>query len=203
MKNKKRMGVIFLTAAVMILTAAVPVSAAPPKKHSVEYKGKGKIEVEFRSNVYYKKSSVTVKDTSGKKYSAYITDRDKDDLDFKIRNYKEGKTYKFTIKGVKKRGSSRYGKVTGTVKIPAAASAISSIAAYNNGVSDAVRVYGADASTAKLLKSRIDTDDGVRVYEIEFTAYVNGRLMEFDYEINASTGKVKDRDCEVYDPYDN
>ena len=203
MKNKKRMGVIFLTAAVMILTAAVPVSAAPPKKHSVEYKGKGKIEVEFGSNVYYKKSSVTVKDTSGKKYSAYITDRDRDDLDFKIRNYKEGKTYKFTIKGVKKRGSSRYGKVTGTVKIPAAASAISSIAAYNNGVSDAVRVYGADASTAKLLKSRIDTDDGVRVYEIEFTAYVNGRLMEFDYEINASTGKVKDRDCEVYDPYDN
>lgn len=37
-------------------------------------------------------------------------------------------------------------------------------------------------------KANIDYDDGVAVYEVEF--YHNG--MEYDYEINATTGKVVD-----------
>lgn len=205
MKIKKRIPVIFVTAAMMIMTAAVPASAASPKNESVKYEGKGKVEVEFRSKVKYRNASVTVKDTSGKKYSAYIVDRDSNDLDFRIRNYKAGKTYKFTIKGVKKRGTSKYGSVTGTVKIPApaASSEVTSTKAYEAAVLDAVSVYGMDAASVTLLKSHLDRDDGVRLYEIEFTGYVGSTLMEFEYEVSVSTGKILDRDCEVYDPYDD
>ena len=203
MKLKKRIPVIFMTAAVMVMTAVIPASAAAPKKESTEYKGKGKVEVEFTSKVYYKKSKVTVKDTSGKKYTACIYDRDSDDMKFKIKNYKTGKTYKYTISGVKKRGTAKYGKVSGKVTIPAAKSQITADKAYNIALEDAKTRYGADTKTAKLLKNHKDYDDGIYEYEIEFTASADGVTKEFEYSINASTGKILERECEVYDPYDD
>lgn len=202
MTIKKRMPVILLTVTLMILTQIIPASAAAPKKESVEYKENGRVEVEFRSKVYYNKTSVTVKDTQGKSYKAYIVDKDNDDLEFRIRNYKEGRTYKFTIKGIKKRGTISYGKVTGTVKIPAAAAAIGKTSAYSIAKKDAESRYGADISKAELISCFLDRDDGIRVYEVEFTAYKNGVLMEFEYEIKASSGKILDCDCERYSPYD-
>lgn len=40
-------------------------------------------------------------------------------MKFKIKDFKTGKTYKYTINGIKKAGTSKYAKVTGSVKIPA------------------------------------------------------------------------------------
>ena len=202
MTRKKRMPLILLAVALLVIAQILPVSAAAPKKESVEYKENGRVEVEFRSKVYYRKTSVTVKDTQGKSYKAYIVDKDSDDFEFRIRNYKEGRTYKFTIKGIKKRGTASYGKVTGTVKIPAAAASIGKASAYDIAKRDAASRYGADISSAELISCFLDRDDGIRVYELEFTAYRNGVLMEFEYEIKASSGKILDRDCERYDPYD-
>lgn len=101
--------------------AASPVAAASaPKIDDVDYEGKGKVEVEFKGKVRYSNSSVTVKDASGKAYTAKITDRDSDDITFRIKNYKTATTYHFTIHGIKKRGASSYSSVSGKVRIPAA-----------------------------------------------------------------------------------
>lgn len=42
------------------------------------------------------------------------------------------------------------------------------------------------AKQVKLTKARTDYDDGVKVYEIEFTH----KGMEYEYEISAKTGKI-------------
>lgn len=125
----KKATAVILTMA-MLLTmgffTAETVSAADssaPKIEKIKYDGKGKVEVDFYGKVKYKKVKVTAKDSSGKKYKASIRDKDNDELEFKIKNYKKGKTYTFTIKGIKKSGASKYTSVKGKVKIPAAKSA--------------------------------------------------------------------------------
>lgn len=105
-------------AMVFILTAAMPVLAAP-KITQTDYEGRGRVEVDFGSKVNYKNVKVTVKDSAGKTYTTRIVEKDNDDLTFDIQKYAEGKTYTYTITGIKKRSESEYGKVTGTVKIPA------------------------------------------------------------------------------------
>lgn len=184
MKNKKRLPIIFLTAAIMIIAAAVPASAASPKKESIEYKGKGKVEVEFIGKVYYKKPYVTVKDTSGKKYSASIVDRDSDDLDFRIKNYKEGKTYKFTIKGVKKRGTSKYGSLSGTVKIPSAKKAAADIGSTKAKKIALSKVPG--ATERHIVSFERDREHGRIEYEGEI--YYKG--VEYEFEIRGSDGRI-------------
>ncbi|MCQ4637511.1 PepSY domain-containing protein [Anaerovorax odorimutans] len=56
---------------------------------------------------------------------------------------------------------------------------------------------GVSASAAKITKAKLDSDDGVKTYEIEF---ISGSR-EYEYEINAYTGKVMDYDTEVLDQY--
>ncbi len=45
---------------------------------------------------------------------------------------------------------------------------------------------GISASDASFIRAELDTDDGVQVYEIEFTS----GTAEYDYEVNAQTGAV-------------
>ena len=51
---------------------------------------------------------------------------------------------------------------------------------------------GCDASKAKFTKIKLDSDDGIREYEIEF--YVGN--VEYEYSINAKTGAVLEKDIE-------
>ena len=99
------------------IVAAVPAFAAPKVKKA-EYEGKGRVEVDFNSMVKYKNVKVTVKDNKGATYSTTINEKDNDDLTFTIKNFKTGRTYTYTISGVKKNNESSYGKVTGKVTIP-------------------------------------------------------------------------------------
>ena len=109
------------TAMVMVwmLIAAVPAFAAPKIK-AAEYEGNGRVEVDFSSKVKYKNVKVSVKDNKGASYSVKINEKDNDDLTFTIKNYKAGRTYTYTISGVRKSKEKTYGKVTGKVTIPAA-----------------------------------------------------------------------------------
>ena len=50
----------------------------------------------------------------------------------------------------------------------------------------------AGVSGASFTKAYLDYDDGIRVYDIEFTA----GNKEYDYEINAYTGRILDHDVE-------
>ena len=59
----------------------------------------------------------------------------------------------------------------------------------------ALKDSGVSASNASFVKAKLEEDDGIYVYEIEF--YSGG--MEYDYEIDAKTGKILDRSAEYKD----
>ena len=70
------------------------------------------------------------------------------------------------------------------------------------GVAKAKSIAKKDAgiSRATFTKEELDSDDGVKIYEIEF---ISGNR-EYDYSINAYTGKILERDSErIDDDYDD
>lgn len=101
----------------MICALNISVLAAPKIKH-VSYEGNRKIEVDFKGRVQYKNVKVTVKDPAGKKITAVIRDRDRDDLEFTIKKAQPGKTYTFTISGIRGYGEKNFSKVSGRIYIP-------------------------------------------------------------------------------------
>lgn len=103
-----------------LVSAAIPAMAATAAIKKTEYEGSGYVEVDFKKDVQYKSVKVTVKDSDGKSYTAKISEKDEDDLTFKVSNIKAGKTYNYTISGVRAGGSGSYGKVSGSFKVPAA-----------------------------------------------------------------------------------
>ncbi|MCI9596823.1 MAG: hypothetical protein HFE75_05900 [Firmicutes bacterium] len=192
-----RVPVACLMAFLMVLgLAASPVFASAPAKERVKYLGSGKVEVDFWNDAEYRNVKVTVKDTSGKKYKASIYDLDDDEIKFKIRKYKSGKTYKFTISGVRAEYTSKFGKVKGTVKIKKASKTknISASKAKSIALNDAAKRYGVSKSQVYNLYAKKDRDDGVTVYEVEFRT----RTHEYEYEISMS-GRILKRDRDYDD----
>ncbi len=114
---KKRFFAAIL-ALVTIMSMAVPAMAAAPEPLKVEYEGRGYVEVEFKSKVQYKNASVTVKDPTGKKLTAKITEKDDDDITFYVKSLKPGTTYSFTISGIRKGQSGSFGTIKGSFKTP-------------------------------------------------------------------------------------
>lgn len=122
--NFKKVFICLMAVVFAIGAAAVPAIAkksivnasSKPAIKEVEYKGKGKVEVDFYGKVQYKNPKVVVKG-NGKTYKAKIVDLDDDDLDFKTSARKTGKKYKFTIKGIKKRGVGSYTSVSGYYRV--------------------------------------------------------------------------------------
>ena len=112
--------IALLLVVVSLFTAAVPAMAAAAAIEKVEYDGSGRVEVEWRRNVQYKSAKVTVKDEDGKSYTAKIREKDKDDLTFKVSSIAPGKSYSFTISGVRAGKSGSYGSVSGSFRVPAA-----------------------------------------------------------------------------------
>lgn len=55
------------------------------------------------------------------------------------------------------------------------------------------------------VEPKLDYDDGIQVYEVEFYEKISTGYIEYDYEINAATGKIKsfDNDIETTIPYSN
>lgn len=63
----------------------------------------------------------------------------------------------------------------------------------------ALKDAGLSASSVTFTKAKLDREDGIRVYEIEFFT----RDMEYEYEINATSGKIRDKDIEFNDDWDD
>ena len=61
---------------------------------------------------------------------------------------------------------------------------------------------GLSFSDVQFVKTRADQDDGRLVYEIEFVVKSGSTVKEYDYEIDASTGKIVDYDYDVESTYD-
>ena len=156
-----------------------PTFAAAPTKEKVKYLGNGKVEVDFRQDVNYKKTKVSVKDTSGNTYKVSIYERDDDELKFRIKNY----------------------KATGKVKIPKVDSNAKNITA-KEARDIALKDAGVELSDVYDLEVEKDRDGGEVKYEVSFKA--GG--WEYDYEISLK-GKIlwkeKERDDDFYDDYDD
>lgn len=198
-KRIGRIAVTMVVTAVMFLIGQLSVFAATPAMEEIEHKGKGRVEVEFYGKVQYKNVKVTVKDTSGKKYKVTNIRKDSDDISFNIKNFKKGKTYKISVKGVKVRGSKSYGTATGKLKIPkdATGKAISANKAIEIAKKDAAKKWGAkgiwDVDVEK------DRFRGQQVWEVSFSGTIGGAEYEFDYEISRNGGKILHREKEYDD----
>ncbi len=178
-----------LTFALLITTAASAFAAAPSIRKT-DYEGRGRVDVDFNKDVKYNKSTkVTVKDSTGKAYTATIIDKDEDDLEFKIKNYKEGENYSFTISGVKIKGTSKYGKVSGTVAIPAAkkttvskSKAIAAAVAHAQNTLKVTNIRDKDAEK--------ETYRGTASWEVEFEGKMNGKWYDFEYNVDRANGSI-------------
>lgn len=104
--------------AVSSFAASSSSSSSAPKIEDIDYEGNGRIDVDFYGKVKYKNVKVSVKDTSGKSYTAKVAARDNDEVDFKVTSIKAGKTYRFTISGIKKSSAKSYTSVSGKFKVP-------------------------------------------------------------------------------------
>ena len=85
--------------------------------------------------------------------------------------------------------------VSGTTQTAPASDYIGADKAKSIALSNA----GLSASSVTFTKAKLDREDGIRVYEIEF--YTDTK--EYDYEINAKTGKILDKDVEYLDEDDD
>ena len=63
----------------------------------------------------------------------------------------------------------------------------------------ALKDAGLSSSSVTFTKAKLDREDGVRVYEIEF--FTSDK--EYEYEINATSGKIRDKDIEFNDDFDD
>ena len=197
----KRMTVFGLVAAMFFSVAVVPSSAASmPKIKKVEYEGRGVVEVDFYGKVRYGSygpGSVTVKDLKGRDYKVSILERDGDDLKFRIKNYRKNHTYKFTIKSVRNWNSGRSYDLTRTIgiEIKKAAPANNTLITVARARQIATGAVGLKPAQVRFIKTKLDYEDGVRVYEVEF---IRGNY-EYEFEINARTGGIKSKHIEYMD----
>jgi uncharacterized membrane protein YkoI len=191
----KRLLASMLALAMAFSTLLVmPVSAAAPQKKGIKYEGYGKVELEFRSKVQWKNAKVTVKDSTGKAYSVKILNKDNDEIEFKILQFKQGQKYTCTVSGVRQGRSGSYGKVSGSVTIPT--TKVSESKAVSIALNDAVKKYKIKKADAKGIDLDISRYRGKKVFEIEFRAKKNGRMYEFEYKVDPTTGKILKREID-------
>ena len=119
----KKLVALVCTLMMALQIGSVSVLAAPQIHKAKAEKG-GKVEVDFRGKVQYQNPKVTVKDSNGKSYAVRITERDDDEMEFVIKNYKAGTKYTYQISGIRARGEKTYGKVSGTITTPKEAAGV-------------------------------------------------------------------------------
>lgn len=190
MKKNKQIHLLLMTllAAVFIFGQTLSVFASAPAIKKVEYEGKGKVEVDFTKRVTYRNVKVTVTDTKGNKYTATVIDKDTDDLEFRIPKYRTGRTYTFKISGVKVKGTSGYGTISGTVKIPKNSSAVSKSKAVSLAEDHARTAL--NVTRIRKAEAEKDTFKGKASWDIEFEGKIGNKWYEFDYDVSRSSGKI-------------
>ena len=189
-KRLLKMMVVMVAMLTMIFTSQISALAAAPTIEDIEHKGNGRIDVDFYGDVQYKNVKIIVKDSKGNSYKVKNIYKDDDDIKFTIKNFKRGRTYKITVKGVREMWSSKYGKVSGKIKIPAASkgSKISSSKAISKAKSNAKNKWGAKNFWDVEVES--DWYGGEAVWEVSFNGTIKGSPYEFEYKIAKKGGKI-------------
>ena len=83
--------------------------------------------------------------------------------------------------------------LTASIGVTAFAAGISSVKAQSIALSDA----GVKKASALKLKVEKDRENGKSVYEVDFYVRKNGKLLEYDYTILASSGKILKKTVET------
>ena len=92
----------------------IPSSKGSIPVREVEYDAEDRdVDFSFGCRVEWKKPKVTVTDGS-RHYNAWIKDLDDDDLEVKVDALTRGKTYRYTITGIRRVGSTSYTTVSGS-----------------------------------------------------------------------------------------
>lgn len=86
-----------------------------PTVEEIEYKGNGRLEVDFFNKVKWESGAkATVVDSTGKAYAVSLTGKDSDDCTLRVTGLKAGETYTFIIEGAKLRADGSAATITGT-----------------------------------------------------------------------------------------
>jgi len=80
--------------------------------------GRKTLEVDLRTDVDWKSPKITVKDTKGISYRAYLRDRDDDDFDIYIPGVRFGRSYNIKVSGIKKENTRYYKTLNIKVSVP-------------------------------------------------------------------------------------
>ena len=185
--DKKASGTVY-SSYVTITVATEPdevenVKVSDKTKNSVTLKWSPvKRATGYQVFIYSESKGKYVRKTAVKGTSAKITGR------------KEGTTYKLKVRAYFKQpdGTSRYGEFSDVIKVKTPGTPVVTAPVVNEVVgnakaeSAALKHAGLQKSQVKFLQCKLDIDDGLKVYEVEF--YYNG--YEYDYEVNAVSGKV-------------
>ncbi len=89
----------------------VPAAKLAIKKVKYDRRDK-ELEIKFKTNVEYKNLKVTVKDASGKSYKVSKTEKDRDEVEVRVKGLTKGEKYTVTVSGVRAEGASGYGSVS-------------------------------------------------------------------------------------------
>lgn len=111
---------------------------------------------------------------------------------YKVTGLSSGTYYKFKVRAVTEALGYKYYGDFEDIKVKTKSSSASSSSSGYIGLAKAKQIAldraGVSASNAQFVKTELDYDDGVRIYEIEFYA---GNY-EYEFEINARTGAIYD-----------
>lgn len=88
---------------------------------------------------------------------------------------------------------------TPQVSLPSASDSASDYIGVDRAKSIALKHAGLSANKVTFTKTKLDSDDGTKTYEVEFIT----RHKEYEYEINAYTGKIMDVSIEGMNAADN
>ena len=205
-----RISVSLVLMMLMLISAGTVVMADAPAIEDIEHKGKGRVEVDFYGKVKYNNCKVTVKDNYGKKYTVNKIRKDDDDISFTIKNFKPGRVYSVTVKGVKLRGTKNFGKVSGTLgaayMAPApgqaqtsapAASVISGDQAIQIAEQHAAATWG----TTGFYDIGVESDRyaGTDVWEVSFNGIAGSTVCDHEYKISKNGGSILKYEMEIDD----
>ncbi len=120
----KKRWISVVLALAMLAALAIPAVAAGSIVRKTEYQGRGYVEVDFSERVSYRYPKVTVTDAAGNTCTARITDRDSDDLTFRVTGIRANTRYTYKITGVRSKATGASVSITDSFKTPASELAI-------------------------------------------------------------------------------
>ena len=175
-------------------TSAAKTTTAQSAKESAKKTSSGDISTDKAKNIALKNAGLSSDDVT---FTKARLEKDDGityyDVEFKTSSYKY--EYEIDLNGnILSSEKESIKKKTSTTKA-SEASANSQYIGIDKAKEIALNNAGISSSNAKFRKAKLEKDDGVYIYEIEFVV----SSTEYEYEINATTGKIVSHSSEPVD----